>query len=253
MSYVSVNNGPVQDKMQQLLNYIQGTRGDKYAANGNIEVSDFIMDKNLDFCLGNAVKYICRYAGKVGEKTNNPRDLEKAIHYLFMSLAHRQQTPQSEERDRAPVVKQVKKEQTIEEIEEVIFSNDGDDMDTAPVEVEPGVDAFGQPYIGTEDQNVSDMEIPEPEPDFYLPENEEEASRILAELSKNDPLVSGMHLSVDDGSGPEIDFFEQACELDAIARRNKRRMANLDTKLSARIAKEEELRRSLEESGIVVP
>lgn len=52
---------------------------------GGIEVIDYIKAKNLDFCLGNAVKYISR-AGKKSdadmtqvEKTI--QDLEKAIYY----------------------------------------------------------------------------------------------------------------------------------------------------------------------------
>ena len=47
---------------------------------GNIEVSDFIADKNLNFFLGNVVKYVCR-AGKKDE-TKLVEDLEKAAWYL---------------------------------------------------------------------------------------------------------------------------------------------------------------------------
>jgi hypothetical protein len=47
---------------------------------GNIEVIDFIEDKNLGFCLGNAVKYISR-AGKK-DKSKEAEDIKKAIWYL---------------------------------------------------------------------------------------------------------------------------------------------------------------------------
>jgi len=50
---------------------------------GKIEVIDFIEDQNLNFCLGNCIKYICR----AGIKNNNPKeDLEKAKWYLKREL-----------------------------------------------------------------------------------------------------------------------------------------------------------------------
>ena len=53
---------------------------------GNIEVIDFIEDKNLDFHLGNAIKYISR-AGKKHEqgmsnKQKEINDLRKAMWYI---------------------------------------------------------------------------------------------------------------------------------------------------------------------------
>lgn len=47
---------------------------------GKIEVIEYIEDKKLGFCLGNAVKYISR-AGKK-DKTKTVEDLRKAIWYL---------------------------------------------------------------------------------------------------------------------------------------------------------------------------
>ena len=47
---------------------------------GNIEVIDFIEDKNLPYHLGNAVKYISRAGEKDPEKT--AEDLRKAVWYL---------------------------------------------------------------------------------------------------------------------------------------------------------------------------
>lgn len=47
---------------------------------GKFEVIDVIADWKLDFCLGNAVKYIARAGHKDVSKTKE--DLEKAIWYL---------------------------------------------------------------------------------------------------------------------------------------------------------------------------
>ena len=53
---------------------------------GSIEVWDFIRDQQLNYHLGNAVKYICR----AGHKSDNTKaqDLKKAIHYLENELLH---------------------------------------------------------------------------------------------------------------------------------------------------------------------
>lgn len=52
----------------------------QYYNEGSIEVIDFIEDKHLGFCLGNAVKYISR-AGKK-DKSKEIEDLQKAIWYI---------------------------------------------------------------------------------------------------------------------------------------------------------------------------
>ena len=49
-----------------------------------IEVIDFIVDKKFDFCLGNAIKYICR-AGKK-DPTKTIEDLRKAIQYINFEI-----------------------------------------------------------------------------------------------------------------------------------------------------------------------
>lgn len=59
---------------------------------GKIECIDFIMDKALDFPLGNAVKYIVR-AGhkKSADKTDLEKqieDLEKAKQYIEFEIQH---------------------------------------------------------------------------------------------------------------------------------------------------------------------
>lgn len=47
---------------------------------GKIEVIDFIDDKELTYCLGNAVKYIARAGKKNPDKT--VEDLQKAAWYI---------------------------------------------------------------------------------------------------------------------------------------------------------------------------
>lgn len=53
---------------------------------GSIEVWDFIRDQQLNYHLGNAVKYISR-AGFKGTGTKT-QDLKKAIHYLENELEY---------------------------------------------------------------------------------------------------------------------------------------------------------------------
>ena len=57
------------------------TPGPNYYQRGSIQVWDFIRDQRLDFHLGNAIKYICRYGHK-GDYNDQLSDLNKAIHYL---------------------------------------------------------------------------------------------------------------------------------------------------------------------------
>ena len=54
------------------------TIGPDYYKRGSIEVWDFIRDQQLNFHLGNAIKYICR----AGHKDSALADIAKAIHYL---------------------------------------------------------------------------------------------------------------------------------------------------------------------------
>ena len=59
----------------------KSTQGPAYYQRGSIQVWDFIRDQRLNFHLGNAVKYICRYGYK-GNYDDQISDLRKAIHYL---------------------------------------------------------------------------------------------------------------------------------------------------------------------------
>ena len=53
-------------------------KGPSYYKRGTVEVWDFIRDQQLNYHLGNAIKYICR----AGHKDSALADLDKAIHYL---------------------------------------------------------------------------------------------------------------------------------------------------------------------------
>ena len=83
---MNLHDGKIQNTIQDVAEYIELTRQQKYS-NGKIECIDYIMDKDLGFNLGNAVKYITRYKAKHGDKFNNPMDLKKAIHYILIELA----------------------------------------------------------------------------------------------------------------------------------------------------------------------
>ena len=54
------------------------TTGPQYYRRGSIQVWDFVRDQELNFHLGNVIKYVCR----AGHKFDDIDDLEKAIHYL---------------------------------------------------------------------------------------------------------------------------------------------------------------------------
>ena len=65
--------------------------GPGYYKRGSIETWDFIRDKDLNFHLGNAIKYIVRS----GYKDSKTEDLEKAIHYLQNELENTNTTGSS--------------------------------------------------------------------------------------------------------------------------------------------------------------
>lgn len=62
-------------------------QGPQHYKRGTIEVWDFIRDQDLNYFLGNAIKYVCR----AGYKDSKEDDLTKAIHYLTKELEHVQQ------------------------------------------------------------------------------------------------------------------------------------------------------------------
>ena len=59
--------------------------GPEYYRLGSIQVWDFIRDKELNFHLGNVIKYVCR----AGHKDDDLEDLSKAIHYLSNEIEFR--------------------------------------------------------------------------------------------------------------------------------------------------------------------
>ena len=59
-------------------------KGPTYYQRGSIDVWHFIRDQELNFHLGNAIKYIC----SAGYKDSKIQDLKKAIHYLENELEH---------------------------------------------------------------------------------------------------------------------------------------------------------------------
>ena len=65
------------------------TKSPTHYTRGSIEVWDFIRDQQLNYHLGNAIKYICR----AGYKDSKRKDLEKAIHYLENELSHVRSLP----------------------------------------------------------------------------------------------------------------------------------------------------------------
>lgn len=69
-----------QTKAENSSNEFDEVNRPKHYCDGKIEVIDFIEDKQLNFCRGNAVKYIAR-AGKKNKSTEI-QDLEKAVWYL---------------------------------------------------------------------------------------------------------------------------------------------------------------------------
>ena len=54
------------------------------------EPIDVIKSWNLDFCLGNVIKYVARAGKKPGESRD--KDLHKAMHYLLLALEDETQT-----------------------------------------------------------------------------------------------------------------------------------------------------------------
>ena len=73
--------------------------GPEYYRRGSIQVWDFIRDKELNFHLGNAIKYICRYGHK-GDYNDQLSDLNKAIHYLENERDHLQRSRNSQDLSR---------------------------------------------------------------------------------------------------------------------------------------------------------
>lgn len=70
LEIIKEDNTPLFDSVNRPAHY----------TDGKIEVIDYIEDKKLGFCLGNAIKYISRAGKKDPEK--EVEDLNKAIWYI---------------------------------------------------------------------------------------------------------------------------------------------------------------------------
>ena len=68
----------------------------EYYRRGRSDVWDFIREQGLNFHLGNAIKYICRYGHK-GNYEDHLKDLNKAIHYLENERNHLQRSRNRED------------------------------------------------------------------------------------------------------------------------------------------------------------
>ena len=85
--YVSetIENNIIHEAEKEIVEY-DNVNNPYHYTNSNIEVIDYIEDKKLGFCLGNAIKYISR-AGKKNDsdKTVEEKeieDLKKAVWYI---------------------------------------------------------------------------------------------------------------------------------------------------------------------------
>ena len=77
------NNEKIQEGNMKNYDEVQSP---KHYTDTKIEVIDYIEDKNLGFCLGNAIKYISRAGRKnsaaMNDKEKAIQDLQKAIWYI---------------------------------------------------------------------------------------------------------------------------------------------------------------------------
>ena len=53
--------------------------------NGEIEPIDFIISQDMNFCIGNAIKYLARYQYK-HEGEGQIQDLRKAMQYIQLQI-----------------------------------------------------------------------------------------------------------------------------------------------------------------------
>ena len=85
MNTVINENKIIKNYEQNKKNY-DPVNSPQHYTDTKIEVIDYIEDKNLGFCLGNAIKYISRAGRKISaamnEKEKTIQDLQKAVWYI---------------------------------------------------------------------------------------------------------------------------------------------------------------------------
>ena len=74
------------------------SRGPSYYRRGAVQPWEFVRDQELNFHLGNAIKYICR----AGHKDSKIDDLTKAIHYLQNELEYTIKTQVPKHSEKSP-------------------------------------------------------------------------------------------------------------------------------------------------------
>ncbi len=72
--------------LQNLLIYLAKTYDDKYQASPIDTMGMLMSESGKDYSICNSVKYLSRYLTKGFEKSENPQDLQKAIHYCLFEL-----------------------------------------------------------------------------------------------------------------------------------------------------------------------
>ena len=79
------------DTIIQLISYLSTTYGDKYEQGGRPNFGkEFLLSSNSpDTSIFNSIKYLQRYCTVGFEKSNNPKDLMKAVHYILFELQRR--------------------------------------------------------------------------------------------------------------------------------------------------------------------
>ena len=74
-----------EESMKKVMDYINGTYGQHYVGNGEIQTVDFweSLGSLEGTCRDTAIKYLARYGKKGGR---NEKDLLKAIHYIILMM-----------------------------------------------------------------------------------------------------------------------------------------------------------------------
>lgn len=74
------------DNIREFTRTLDNVNHPSHYTDGKIEVIDYIEDKKLGFCLGNAIKYISRAgkkkSGNMSDKEKEINDLRKAVWYI---------------------------------------------------------------------------------------------------------------------------------------------------------------------------